>query len=91
MLALLDPNFKVQCTHWSNGHDPKSKNSNIGHDGPILFRNFVLNEAQLIILSFEVTNFCTPYHGSKEHIFWVHGLKFKILGFFHDQHEISDG
>jgi hypothetical protein len=27
------------------------------------------------------------YHGSKEHIFWVHGLKFKILGF---QHEIVD-
>jgi hypothetical protein len=22
------------------------------------------------------------YHGSKEHIFWVHGLEFKILGFF---------
>jgi hypothetical protein len=30
------------------------------------------------------------YDGSKEHIFWVYGLKFKILGFFHHQHEISD-
>jgi hypothetical protein len=29
------------------------------------------------------------YHGSKEHIFWVHGLKSKILGFFHLQYEIS--
>jgi hypothetical protein len=28
------------------------------------------------------------YHGSKEHIFWVHGLKYKILGFFHLQYEI---
>jgi hypothetical protein len=30
------------------------------------------------------------YHGSKEQIFWVQRLKFKILGFFHHQHEISD-
>jgi hypothetical protein len=29
------------------------------------------------------------YHGSKEHIFWVHGLKYKILGFFHLHYEIS--
>jgi hypothetical protein len=26
---------------------------------------------------------------NKEHIFWVHGLKSKILGFFHLQYEIS--
>jgi hypothetical protein len=25
------------------------------------------------------------YRGSKEHIFWVHGLKSKILGFLHLQ------
>jgi hypothetical protein len=30
------------------------------------------------------------YHGSKEHNFWMYGLKFKILEFFHHQHEISD-
>jgi hypothetical protein len=29
------------------------------------------------------------YHGSEEHIFWVHGLKSKILGFFHLQYKIS--
>jgi hypothetical protein len=50
----MDPNVEpIRSIGLKAMNRPKSQNSNTGHDGALSNRNFVPNEAQLMLLNFE--------------------------------------